>query len=183
MIITNNEELLRVKCIDVLPEEVGELVATLENELNRSCKLGSPGVGLAAPQIGIAKNIAIVRIGDDPKFNINLINCKIDKGFDLKMFRGEGCLSFPGRVEDTMRYQEIYISNSMQHPNGFIATGLLAVVCQHEIDHLNGSLFIDKAIKQKSIYKISPNDKCPCGKINIVTGNIMKYKKCCGAKI
>lgn len=179
MIITYNEELLRVKCAPVLPEEVGSLVDTLENELKRSARLGSPGIGLAAPQIGIAKDIAIIRIESHDKYNLNLVNSKIIKGFDAKIFRGEGCLSFPGRVEDTLRYQEVYI-NSMINPEGFIATGLLAVACQHEIDHLTGSLFMDKAVK-KNNSKIGPNDPCSCGKLNPITGKIFKYKKCCGA--
>lgn len=181
MIITYNEDLLRVKCEKVLPEEVGPLVFTLESELNRSCKLGSQGIGLAASQIGIAKDIAIIRMGKDSKFNINLINAKITKKFDSKIFRNEGCLSFPGRVEDTLRYQEILIENSLEHPNGFIATGLLAVVCQHEIDHLNGSLFMDRAVNKPNLSKLGPNDPCHCGKINPITGKIFKYKKCCGA--
>lgn len=183
MIITFNEELLRVKCEEVLPEEVGSLVATLENELNRSCKLGSGGIGLAASQIGIAKDIAIIRMNRGEKYNINLINARIDQGYDAQIFRNEGCLSFPGRVEDTLRYQEIHIKNSMEHPNGFIATGLLAVVCQHEIDHLSGSLFMDKAIPKSKLNasKVGPNDPCICGKINPITGKIFKYKKCCGS--
>lgn len=176
MIITNNEEALRVKCEDVLPEEVGDLIATLEKELNYANKLGKGGVGLAAPQIGVAKNIAIVRLNDT---NINLVNAKLIKGYDLIPFMQEGCLSFPGRLEDTMRYQEVYITNLIE-PFGFIATGLLAVVCQHELDHLNSKLFIDNLMpKQVQVInknKIRPNDICNCG------SNI-KYKKCCGKNL
>lgn len=175
MIITNNEELLRVKCDDVLPEEVGALVETLEKELERSGKLGNPGIGLAAPQIGIAKKIAIVRLAD--KININLVNCKISNGYDPKIFTDEGCLSFPGRIENTVRFQEIKITDNLVYPNNFIANGLLAVVCQHEIDHISGSLFFDHlAPKVKPIIKsnkIGPNEKCFCG-------SNVKYKKCCG---
>lgn len=175
MIITNNEDLLRVNCEDVLPEEVGSLIETLERELDRSARLGNPGIGLAAPQIGIAKKAAIVRISN--KININLINAKIIKGYDPKMFSSEGCLSFPGRVENTIRFQEVHVENKLIYPNKFIATGLLSVVCQHEIDHISGSLFFDHlAPKLEPIVKnikIKPNDKCLCG------SNI-KYKKCCG---
>lgn len=171
MIIKNNEELLRIKCEDVLPEEVAELVLVLEKELEQSGKLGIPGIGLAAPQIGISKNIAIVRLNNT---NFNLVNAKISKGFDKTIFRQEGCLSFPGRVEDTVRYQEIYVTNNLIYPYSFIASGLIAVACQHEIDHLNGSLFIDHLAPTVSIKKnkIGPNDPCACesGK---------KYKKCC----
>src|SRR5579871_5171177 len=98
MIITNNEELLRVKCEDVLPEEVGTLIETLERELDYANRLGRGGIGLAAPQIGIAKKIAIVRIN---QVKFDLVNAKIEQGFDSTIFKEEGCLSFPGRVEDT----------------------------------------------------------------------------------
>lgn len=171
MIITNNEEALRVKCDAVSIDEVGSLISVLENELNYANKLGVGGIGLAATQIGIAKDIAIIRLQD---FNINLINAKISRGYDSAIFRQEGCLSFPGRVEDTTRFQEVHVTNNLVYPHKFIATGLLAVVCQHEIDHLNGSLFMDHMISPKiNKKKIGPNDPCICGKQ-------IKFKKCCG---
>lgn len=174
MIITNNEEALRVKCEDVKPEEVAELIAALEAELNNANRLGRGGIGLAAPQIGIAKNIAIVRLGNN--INIDLVNCKIKQGFDPTIFRDEGCLSFPGRVEDTTRFQEVHIVDNLVNPNSFIATGLLAVVCQHELDHLNATLIMDRKLpKQVPVVggkKPGPNEPCFCG-------SKKKYKKCC----
>ncbi len=184
MIITNNEELLRVECQDVLSEEVGHLVELLEIELENSAKLGRPGVGLSAPQIGIAKKIAIVRLGSNGNYslNVNLVNCNIIKSFDQKIFTDEGCLSFPGRVENTNRFQEVYIANNLVYPHSFIATGLPAVVCQHELDHLNSILLPDRVIsKPKNIKnKVGPNEPCICGKIDIITKKSVKFKKCCG---
>lgn len=180
MIIINNEEALRVKCEDVLPEEVGSLIATLEAELAYANRLGKGGIGLAAPQIGIAKNIAIVRLNKAQGFEFNLVNCKLEKGFDPASFKEEGCLSFPGRVEDTTRFQEVYITNNLVYPHTFVATVLLAVVCQHELDHLNQTLFMDHMLPKPpkvetvvSKKKAGPNDPCLCG-----SGK--KYKKCCG---
>jgi|SRR5579885_994991 len=174
MIITNNEAALRVKCEDVTPEEVGPLVETLERELERSARLGSPGIGLAAPQIGIAKNIAIVRLD---KLKFDLVNAKLEQGFDPAVFTDEGCLSFPGRLEDTIRYQEVHIVNNLVHPHKFIATGLVAVVCQHELDHLSSTLFLDRKVPKPTTVvnanKVGPNQPCPCG-----SGK--KYKKCHG---
>lgn len=176
MIITNNEEALRIKCEDVLPEEVGGLIDLLEKELNYSALTGNPGIGLAAPQIGIAKKIAIIRIGKQ-EHNLNLVNCDITQAFDLKTFKDEGCLSFPGRIETTNRYQEIVLENNLVYPNKMILTGIFAVAAQHEIGHYNSQLFIDHVVRQK---KMKPNDICPCGKLNPISGQRLKFKKCCG---
>lgn len=181
MIIQNNEELLKQPCVAVKPEEVGELRALLEQELEHSARLGRPGIGLALPQIGIYKTMSIVRLNQD--LQVDLVNCQIEKAYDLDMFKEEGCLSFPGRVENTMRYQEVYITNNLIEPQRFIATGLFAVVCQHELDHVNGILLPDRAIQHKSYIKIGPNDPCYCGKINPITNKIFKYKKCCGKNV
>lgn len=174
MIITNNEELLRVKCEEVLPEEVGTLIQTLEKELDYANRLGKNGIGLAAPQIGIAKKISIVRLGN---VKFDLVNATIAEGFDPTLFQEEGCLSFPGRVENTLRFQEVHIIDNLISPNRFIATGLLAVVCQHELDHVNSTLFMDRLAPKSELItnttvKAGVNDPCPCG-----SGK--KYKKCC----
>lgn len=165
MILTD-EKLLRVKCTDVLPEEIGPIIDQLERELKHL----KAGIGLSAPQIGLAKNIAIVRIND--KYNINLINCRILKGYDKSVFDGEGCLSFPNKFVKTLRYNEIYVVENLSEPKQFIAQGLPAVVIQHELDHLQGILLPDLEIKEEIKTKIRPNDPCSCksGK---------KAKKCC----
>jgi len=175
MIITNNEAALRVLCENVKPEEIPDLRDELERELQRSARLGRPGIGLAAPQIGIRKKFAIVRIQHEGKenYNLDLANARINAGYDEKIFADEGCLSFPGRVETTKRFQEIYVVNNAVEPKSFIATGLMAVVCQHELDHLHGSLFFDHMIEPSTpVPKVeSRNALCPCG-----SGK--KFKKC-----
>lgn len=166
MIITD-EKLLRVKCENALPGEVGHLIDLLEIELKRN----GTGIGLACTQIGIAKNVAIVRIND--KYKINLVNAKIAKGYDLEVFEDEGCLSFPGKFVRSMRYKEIYVTENMDNNREFIAQGLIAVVVQHELDHLNSRLLPDIAIKEElKKIKIRPNDPCSCN-----SGK--KAKKCC----
>jgi peptide deformylase len=174
MIITNDEAALRVVCEPVTLEEVGGLIETLEKELEYANRLGKNGVGLAAPQIGIAKDIAIIRL---PKLKLNLINARMTHGYDLAVFTNEGCLSFPGRSEDTMRYQEVVIANGLVNPHTFVAAGFIAVICQHELDHLNSTLFIDRKIVKVAPLinkiKLGPNEKCHCG-------SDKKFKKCCG---
>jgi peptide deformylase len=173
MIITNNEEALRVFCEPVTLEETGQLIEALEKELEYGNRIGRAGIGLAAAQIDILKSVAIVRL---PKISLNLVNAKIDKSFDPAIFEDEACLSFPGRVENTMRFQEVHVSNNLVEPHNFIATGLLAVVVQHEINHLNSILFFDhkvsKPVLTANMAKIGLNDKCLCG-------SNLKYKRCC----
>lgn len=142
MIITDIEK-LKIKCEDVLPEEISDLRSKLQEELILSEKRGHPGLGLAAPQIGIYKRMAIIRIPGIE--DIDLVNIKSIKGYDEFLFKGEGCLSFPGKSLNCRRYNEIYISDNMVYPYKFIATGLLAVAIQHEQDHLDGILFTERS--------------------------------------
>lgn len=140
MIITD-ESLLRVKCEPVLLSEVDVLRSRLEMGLAWSAKNGQVGVGLACPQIGIPKQMAIIRIGGD--ICIDLVNAKITHKYNPFEFEGEGCLSFPGRSETTLRYREIVVEDNLVEPYNFVATGFLAVVLQHEHDHLFQRLLSD----------------------------------------
>lgn len=169
MIITD-EKLLRLPCENVKVEEVGPFIDQLERELKHSGELGNKGIGLSAPQINYKKRIAIVRVNKE--YSVNLVNPKIIIGYDKSLFDGEGCLSYPGRYETTMRYQEIVVENDIE-PYKFIATGLFGICIQHEIGHLNGVLLPDVAITKTVSKKVRPNDTCPCN-----SGR--KYKKCCG---
>lgn len=167
MIITD-EKMLRQPCENVKPEEVGELISLLERELTSSPR---QGIGLAGIQIGIPKKIAIVRI--NPFLRADLVNCRIAKQYDPILFKDEGCLSMPDTTVDTMRYQEVYVIDNMTEQKSFICQGLMAVAVQHEIDHYNNILCVDRAVN-KSKSKQRPNDLCACG-------SNKKHKRCCGA--
>jgi peptide deformylase len=145
MIITD-EQLLRVKCEPVLPDEVDDLRRKLEEALAWSAKRNAPGVGIAAPQIGIAKTMAIVRI--DNVLKIDLVNAKIIQRYNEFDFDGEGCLSFPGRYERTKRFREIVVDGNLVLPHKFVATEFTAVVIQHELGHLEGVLLSDVALSK-----------------------------------
>lgn len=144
MIVTD-EEALRISCEPVLPEEVDDLRAKLERALAWSASQGRPGVGLACPQIGIGKQMCIIRPDDSIK--IDLINASITKFYNQFEFEGEGCLSFPDRFEKTLRYQEVLVENNLIWPHRFILTDFLAVIAQHELDHLKGVLLPDVAVR------------------------------------
>ncbi|MDO4178875.1 MAG: peptide deformylase [Phascolarctobacterium sp.] len=104
------------------------------------------GVGLAAPQIGISKRLVVIDVGEENGGSFVLINPEIIKK-EGSVVSGEGCLSVPDFEGDVERAE--YIECEFTSPNGkrllLQAHGLLAVCIQHECDHLEGILFIDKA--------------------------------------
>jgi peptide deformylase len=145
MIITD-EAALRVFCEPVLPDEVEGLRQKLQEALAWSARQGRPGVGLACPQIGISKAMAIVRVDDET--HIDLVNAKITKTYYPFEFDGEGCLSFPDRYEKTFRYKEVLVEGNLVWPYRFVVTDFTAVVTQHELDHLKGVLLSDVAVRK-----------------------------------
>lgn len=162
MIVTD-ESLLRQECKEVSIFEGMEIVGKLETELANST---SPGIGLAANQIGIDAKVCIIRTNN----SLNLINPRVVERYDLMEFDNEGCLSFPEQWIATKRYAEVLVKDLL-HPEGVVATGLDAVVIQHEVGHLYGETMYDYQIKRPG-----PNLKCWCG-------SEKKYKKCHMGKI
>lgn len=104
------------------------------------------GVGLAAPQIGISLRLSVIDvIGDKkPENQIVIINPEIIKNEGEKEFQ-EGCLSVPGAYDTVIRAERVTVKALDRTGVAFDidADGLLAECLQHEIDHLNGKLFID----------------------------------------
>lgn len=104
----------------------------------------APGVGLAAPQIGISLQLSVVDVVGDKKAQYVLINPKIVKNEGL-IKEEEGCLSVPGVYDTVERAASVTVAALDRHGKPFeiTADGLLGRCLQHEIDHLNGKLFID----------------------------------------
>jgi len=104
------------------------------------------GVGLAAPQVGILKRIAVVDIREGNE--IILINPEIIEE-EGKAIMEEGCLSVPDETGDVIRAEKIKVRslNREGQKIEFEAEGFEARAVQHEIDHLNGVLFVDKIVK------------------------------------
>ena len=105
------------------------------------------GCGLAAPQVGILRRIAVVEV--EAGNVIELINPKII-AFAGEQQAEEGCLSVPGRWGTTTRPKHVTVRAQNRHGETFEVSGsdLLARALCHEIDHLDGTLFIDKMIKE-----------------------------------
>lgn len=103
------------------------------------------GVGLAAPQLGISKRVIVVNSKQAPEEKMALVNPSIVKreGEDVMQ---EGCLSVPGAFGDVKRAQRIEVAAQDVHGKKvhFTAEGFLARIVQHEVDHLDGCLFIDR---------------------------------------
>ncbi len=105
----------------------------------------APGVGLAAPQVGVSKRIVVIDPHDEVTGLIQLINPEIvhTEGWVLGT---EGCLSVPGFVGDVYRYEKIKVVALDRNGRKvyFDAEGWLARIFQHEIDHLDGIMYTDK---------------------------------------
>lgn len=106
------------------------------------------GIGLAAPQVGIHKQLIVIDINlDKPDVPpLVLINPKVTKTSSNVCQAEEGCLSIPGVYLDVYRPEEIEVSykNEQGKPSKLKATGLLSRAIQHEMDHLNGVMFVDR---------------------------------------
>ncbi len=147
------EEFLRkpAKAVpDVRSPQIAELIKRMKEIL-----IKRQGAGLAANQIGEDKRIFIAQ--SDGKIYA-FINPEIIKTSKKNVSLEEGCLSVPGIVGLVNRSQKITVKgfNELGKPVKLKAKDILARICQHEIDHLSGVLFIDKAIK---LFRVSANVK------------------------
>ena len=113
----------------------------------------APGVGLAAIQVGEPRRVVTLDLSkkDDPKKPLVFINPELVWTSDEKAVYEEGCLSIPEYYEDVERPAEVKVKylDLDGKPQEVAANGLLATCLQHEIDHLNGILFIDHISKLK----------------------------------
>jgi len=145
-IITNPAKILRQIAQEVsLTEISSEITQKLINDMQETMLI-KDGIGLAAPQINVSKRIIVINTKDGI---LTFINPKIVKNSWKKQTDEEGCLSVPGVWGNVKRPYQIDL-NAIDK-NGkeikLTAKGLFARVIQHEVDHLDGILFIDKAKK------------------------------------
>ena len=141
------DELLRKKSrpYDKVDDKARELLQDLYDTLKQT----DDGVGLAAPQVGVLRRAIVVDLSMDeenPQGPFKLINPVIVKRSGSQVCR-EGCLSVPGKMGDVERPKKVTVEALDENGNKvkIKAEGLLAVVFSHEIDHLDGILFVDRA--------------------------------------
>lgn len=139
-IVKNGDEVLRQRAKEV--KEVNDSIKRLLDNM-RDTMYDANGAGLAAPQIGISKRVIIVDPGDEL---LELINPEIiaSEGSETDL---EGCLSIPGYTGEVTRFFKVTVRALNRQGKAMEITreGLAARALQHEIDHLDGILFIDKA--------------------------------------
>lgn len=140
------------KPVTSFDEELEKLVADMADTMYEA-----PGVGLAAPQINVPLQLCVIDISpkDAPNELIVLANPKIIKG-EGKEVEEEGCLSVRDYSTGVPRFTKIWVEaqDIKGNPLSFEAEGFYARVIQHELDHLNGTLFIDRISSLKrGLYK------------------------------
>ena len=149
-IIIEPDPILRKTC-DAL-ENVNDAVRKMMEDMLETM-YAAPGIGLAAVQVGILKRLVVIDIskGEEEKKPIFLINPQIIHQSKKTSIYEEGCLSLPGQFAEIERPAECtlkYIDYNGKEKE-LKADGLLATCVQHEVDHLNGILFIDYLSKLK----------------------------------
>ena len=142
-ILTEPDPFLRQKSHDV--DKVDDDVRKLMNDM-LDTMYAAPGIGLAAIQVGVPKNIVVIDLSkEEEKKPLYFINPKIILKSSNKATYEEGCLSVPGQFAEIDRPDQCHV-NYLDY-NGkkqeLKAEGLLATCIQHEMDHLDGKLFVD----------------------------------------
>lgn len=150
----SGDEILRKTSREV--EEVTDKIRELLDDMVETMHKYN-GVGLAAPQVGILKRVIVIDLydGDEP---LQLVNPKIVKAKGKQEVE-EGCLSFPNEYAKMIRPKEVTVEALNRDGKKVIITGkdLLAQALAHEIDHLNGILFVDNMIPGTLEYIDSEN--------------------------
>ncbi|SUC35182.1 Peptide deformylase 2 [Providencia rustigianii] len=140
-IIEIPDERLRIKCAPVTDFAA---VQILIDDLIETMYSTDTGIGLAAPQIAETKAIMVIDISEERNQPMVFINPEIIESEGETSYQ-EGCLSVPDVYADVPRFQRVKVKAFDRDGNEFIVDSdeFLAIVMQHEIDHLNGKVFID----------------------------------------
>jgi len=143
-ILTQPNSILRKKSVEINPKKIAKPELNTLISVMIKTMLKTDGVGLAAPQIGRNIRLAVINSKDGA---FCLINPKYTKKSWARELGQEGCLSLPGIFGKVKRHKKISLTyyNQDGKKTNLTVAGMMARVIQHEIDHLDGILFIDKA--------------------------------------
>lgn len=142
ILVIDRDETLRKHARKV--EKFDERLATLLNDMAETMVAGN-GVGLAAPQVGVLKRCCVIDVGEGL---IELVNPEITSS-EGEVIVIEGCLSVPERAGRVVRPEKVTVhaQDRFGEPFDITGEGMLAVCMCHEIDHLDGVLYVDKMIE------------------------------------
>ncbi len=142
-IVLDGDEILRKKSKEVTAFD--DKLATLLDDMKETL-YKNDGAGLAAPQVGVLRRVVVIDIGDENYYE--LVNPVITKT-DGMQSGPEGCLSVPGEFGIVERPNEVTVEGYDRSGKQYTltGTGLLARAICHEVDHLNGQLFTDIAVR------------------------------------
>ncbi|MBQ7528419.1 peptide deformylase [bacterium] len=140
-IVTDGNPILRRKCRPV--SAVNKRIQSLLDDMLETM-YDAPGVGLAAPQVGIPLRVIVMDVGKGP---IKLVNPKVTYLSDEEVLDTEGCLSFPGLIGEVWRCKRVRVSgfNEFGEKVSYEGDDLFARCVQHECDHLDGRVYVDIA--------------------------------------
>ena len=149
----------RLRTIAKPVDEVDAVLAALIDDMFETM-YEAPGIGLAATQVDVHKQLLILDISEDRSQPMVFINPRITAKDGSQVYQ-EGCLSLPGIYADVKRWNQITVEAMDRHGKPFVleADGLLAVCIQHEMDHLAGKVFVDhlsplkRALAEKKLAK------------------------------
>ncbi|MEE9157331.1 MAG: peptide deformylase [Gammaproteobacteria bacterium] len=150
----------RAEAVAAVTDEIRFLAADMLETMYHAV-----GIGLAATQVNVSKQVVVIDISEEKNSPLYFINPEIVRHDGVEQTE-EGCLSVPGVFELVERAEKVTVQamNLNGEPFELDADGLLAVCIQHEIDHLNGTLFIDylSALKRQRIRKkLGKRDQLP----------------------
>jgi peptide deformylase len=140
----------RLRTIAEPVEQVDDEIRTLIDDMFETM-YAAPGIGLAATQINVHKRIVVIDISEEGDEPLVLINPEYELLTEELDQMQEGCLSVPGFYENVERPEHLRLKalDRDGKPYELEAKGLLAVCIQHELDHLNGKLFVDHISRLK----------------------------------
>lgn len=140
----------KAKPVDVVDDRIRRIVRDMADTM-----YDAPGVGLAASQVDIHERIVVIDVSEDHSDLLVLINPKITWMSEESEVYEEGCLSVPGVYDEVRRSAQVTVQaqNEKGEYYEFDADGLLAVCVQHELDHLEGKVFVEylSSLKQSRI--------------------------------
>jgi peptide deformylase len=168
-IVTAPEDVLRARAQKVraftpkLQALIDDMIETMR---------AAPGVGLAAPQVGVSQRVIVVEYGEEspdgdgppkPRKLYAVINPEIVRHSVETVVANEACLSVPGYFGEVERFETITLKGLNRHgrPLRLKAEGWLARIFQHEIDHLDGILYIDRAAQVWKVEEGTPAEAIP----------------------